>query len=69
MIVSHDQYFVSQVAKEVWVVGEECEATSNESRDVESETTPPAQRIVRQLPSFEAYVEEAHARTMGSANQ
>lgn len=69
VIVSHDQYFVSRVAKEVWVVGEECDAANTEARNVMSETVPAVQRIVRQLPSFEAYVEEAYARTAGSAKQ
>ena len=69
VIVSHDQYFVSRVANEVWVVGEECEEqASSESRGV-SETVPAVQRKVRQLPSFQAYVEAAHKRTTGSAKQ
>ena len=51
VIVSHDQHFVSRVANEVWVVGEQ---------DGDG-----AARSVRKLPSFEAYIEEAHARATG----
>ena len=51
VIVSHDQHFVSRVANEVWVVGEQ---------DGDG-----AARSVRKLPSFETYIEEAHARATG----
>ena len=69
VIVSHDQYFVSRVANEVWVVGEECEENaSTESHGVVSETVRAVRRTVRQLPSFEAYVEDAQ-RSLGSSKQ
>jgi ATPase subunit of ABC transporter with duplicated ATPase domains len=54
VVVSHDQYFVGRVAREVWVVGEEELAPG--AGDGE------ASRVVRRVESFEAFVEAAHAR-------
>ena len=53
---------MSRVANEVWVVGEE-------RNPLVGESAPAAQRTVRRVPSFQAYVDGAHARATGHAKQ